>query len=100
MGEALARIALASVGAAVGVSALGAIVAAASGREISGGMAGALYLVGTALFLIGLFPTGGFSVIRGTITRRKPTGSRQEPFFLIGLVLIAVGVVVDITRPF
>jgi hypothetical protein len=50
--------------------------------------------------VIGLFPTGGYSMIRGTITRRKPTGPRQEPFFLIGIVLIALGVVVDVTRPF
>ena len=100
MGEALTRLGLACVGAAVGVGALGAIVAAASGRDVAGGMAGAYYLIGTLLFLIGMFPTGGFSMIRGTITRRKPTGSRQEPVFLIGLVLIAIGVIVDVTRPF
>jgi hypothetical protein len=44
-----------------------------------------------------MFPTGGYSMIRGTITRRKPTGSRQEPVFLIGIVLIALGIVVDLT---
>jgi ATP-binding cassette subfamily F protein 3 len=35
----------------------------------------------------------------GTITRRKPTGARQEAQFLMGLVLIAVGVLLDLTRP-
>jgi hypothetical protein len=39
-------------------------------------------------------------MVRGTLTRRRPTGSRQEPIFLLGLVLIALGVVVDVTRPF
>jgi hypothetical protein len=63
-------------------------------------MAGAYYLVGAGLFLIGMFPTGGFSMIRGTITRRKPTGARQEAQFLMGLALIAVGVLFDLTRPF
>ena len=100
MGEALGRLAVACAASAVGGGALGAIIAAAAGREVSGGMAGAYYLVGTVLFLIGMFPTGGFSMIRGTITRRKPTGSRQEPVFLIGLVLIVIGVIVDVTRPF
>jgi hypothetical protein len=47
-----------------------------------------------------MFPSGGFSMIRGTITRRRPTGARQEPIFLIGLVLIGLGVVVDLARPF
>jgi hypothetical protein len=100
MGEALARLALGCLAAAVAVGAVGALVAAATGHGVSSGMAGAYYLVGTLLFLIGMFPTGGFSMIRGTITRRKPTGSRQEPVFVIGLVLIALGVVADVTRPF
>jgi hypothetical protein len=100
MGEALGRLALATAGTALGVGALGAIVAWATGHSIAGGIAGAYYLVGCALFVIGLFPTGGYSMLRGTITRRKPTGPRQEPFFLIGIVLIALGVVVDVTRPF
>jgi len=100
MGEALGRFALQTLGAIVVVGVLGALVALGTGHDISAGIAGAYYLVGAALFLIGMFPTGGFSMIRGTITRRKPTGSRQEAPFLIGLVLIAVGVLFDLTRPF
>ena len=100
MGEALARLGLATAGAAVGVGAIGAIAAWATGHELSGGMAGAYYLVGCLLFLVGMFPTGGFSMIRGTMSRRRPTGARQEPIFLIGLALIALGVVADVTRPF
>jgi hypothetical protein len=63
-------------------------------------MAAAYYIVGCLLFLIGMFPSGGFSMVRGTLTRRRPTGARQEPIFLLGLVLIALGILVDITRPF
>jgi hypothetical protein len=100
MGEALGRLGLGALGAAVAVGALGAVVAWATGHSVSGGMAGAYYVVGCALFLVGMFPSGGFSMIRGTITRRRPTGARQDPVFLIGLVLIAIGVVVDLTRPF
>ena len=100
MGEALARFALQTLAITVGVCAIGALVAVASGHDIAGGIAGACYLVGAALFLVGMFPTGGFSMIRGTITRRKPTGSRQEAYFLVGLVLIGVGVLFDLTRPF
>jgi hypothetical protein len=100
MGEALGRFALVTLAVAVVVGALGAIIALATDRSISGGIAGAYYLVGVALFLVGMFPTGGFSMIRGTITRRKPTGSRVESYFIIGIVLIALGVVFDLTRPF
>lgn len=100
MGEALGRFALQTLVAAVAVGAIGAIVALATGHDIAGGMAGAYYIVGAGLFIVGMFPTGGFSMIRGTITRRKPTGSRQEAHFVMGIVLIAVGVLFDLTRPF
>jgi hypothetical protein len=100
MGEALGRFALQTVAAVVVVGAVGALVALASGHDAAGGMAGAYYIVGALLFLVGMFPTGGFSMIRGTITRRKPMGSRQEAPFLMGLLLIAVGVLFDLTRPF
>lgn len=100
MGEALGRFALQTLVAAVAVGAIGAIVALATGHDIAGGMAGAYYIVGAGLFIVGMFPTGGFSMIRGTITRRKPTGSRQEAHFVMGILLIAVGVLFDLTRPF
>lgn len=100
MGEALGRFALATAAAAVAVGLLGAVIAWASGHRVSSGVTGAYYIVGCTLFLVGMFPTGGFSMIRGTITRRRPTGAVKEPIFLIGLVLIGLGVVADLTRPF
>jgi hypothetical protein len=100
LGEALARFGLQTLGLAVGVALLGGVVGWATGHSVAGGIAGACYLVGAVLCLIGMFPSGGFSMIRGTITRRKPTGARQEAHFLMGLLLIAVGVLFDLTRPF
>jgi hypothetical protein len=100
MGEVLKRIVLGAVAAAVAVGLLGAIIAWASGRSVSSMMAAAYYIVGCILFLLGMFPSGGFSMFRGTLTRRKPTGSQQEPIFLLGIVLIGLGVLVDVTSPF
>ena len=101
MGEVLARIAVATVGAAVAVGAVGAIIALVTGRDASYGMAIAYYIVGCILVLIALVPTGGYSVLRGTLTRRRPTGARQEPVLLImGVILFALGFLLDVTRPF
>ena len=97
MGEALARFGLGTLATAVGIGGLGAIVGWAAGRSATGGIAAAYYIVGCGPFIVGMFPTGGFSMLRGTITRRRPTGPRQEPFFLVGLVLIGLGVFVDLT---
>ena len=100
LGEVIRRAAIATVASAVAVGLLGGLVGWATGRGVWSIMAAAYYLIGCLLFLIGTFPSGGFSVVRGTLTRRRPTGSRQEPIFLLGLVLIALGVIVDIVRPF
>jgi hypothetical protein len=100
LGDALRRFALQTVAAAIAIGLIGAAVAWGTGHDIAGGIAGAYYLVGAALVLIGMFPTGGFSMIRGTITRRRPTGARQEAHFVMGLLLIGLGVVFDLTRPF
>ncbi len=100
MGEVIKRMLLATVAAAVGIGGVAAVIGWATGHSVSGTMAAAYYLIGSALFLVGMFPTGGYSMIRGTITRRRPIGARQEPVFLLGLVLVGLGVVVDLTRPF
>jgi hypothetical protein len=100
LGEALGRFALQTLAAAVAIGLIGVAVALGTGRSVSGGISGAYYLVGALLFLVGMFPTGGFSMIRGTITRRKPMGARKEAYFVMGLLLIGLGVVFDLTRPF
>ena len=97
MGEALKRMALGAIGAAIALGLIGAAIGWASDRmSISTGIAAAYYVIGSILFLLGMFPTGGFSMIRGTLTRRRPTGSRQEPVFLLGVVLIVLGIIVDL----
>ena len=98
MGEALKRMALGALAAAIVVGLIGAVTGWASDRvTISTGIAAAYYVVGSILFLLGMFPTGGFSMIRGTLTRRRPTGSRQEPVFLLGIILIVLGIIVDLS---
>ena len=77
-----------------------AMTLAQSPIPINTAIAATYYVVGSILFLLGMFPTGGFSMIRGTISRRRPTGSRQEPVFLLGVILIALGILVDVVNPF
>jgi small-conductance mechanosensitive channel len=97
MGEALKRMAVGALAAAIAVGLIGALIGWASDRvAISTGIAAAYYVIGSILFLLGMFPTGGFSMLRGTITRRRPTGARQEPVFLLGIVLIVLGIIVDL----
>jgi hypothetical protein len=100
MGEALKRLALAAVAVVAVLGAVAALFAWATGHTVSGSIAATYYIVGVILFLVGMFPTGGFSLIRGTMTRRRPTGSRQEPLFLLGILLVGLGVVADVVRPF
>ena len=100
MGEVIGRIAIGAVGAAVVVGVVGAVIALATGRDASYGAAIAYYIVGCILVLIALVPTGGYSLMRGTMTRRRPTGARQEPVLLIiGVLLFALGFLLDVTRP-
>lgn len=99
-GEVIKRSLIGTTAAAIVIGGIGALVGHAANRGAATGMAAAYYIVGSILFLLGMFPSGGFSVFSGTLTRRRPTGSRQEPIFLLGIVLIALGVIVDLTNPF
>jgi hypothetical protein len=99
MGDALKRMAIGTAAAAAALGLLGAIIAWATGHGLSGTIAAVYYICGSLLFLVGMFPTGGYSMIRGTITRRRPIGARQEPIFLLGVVLIGLGVIFDLTNP-
>jgi hypothetical protein len=53
------------------------------------------------VFLVGSFPTGGFSLLRGR-TRRRPTGGAPfaVPSMLLGVILIGIGVAFDLFKPF
>jgi hypothetical protein len=83
------------------VGLVGALIAFIRGRGYNTSIALAYYFVGGIVFLVGSFPTGGFSLTRGR-TRRRPTGGGAfaGPSMLLGTLLIGVGVLVDITQPF
>jgi len=100
LSDAIGRALLITVVVAVALGLLGAVVAWAANRSVSTTVAGTYYIIGSVLFLVGMFPSGGFSAARGTVTRRRPMGSNVDPTFLLGLVLIGLGVVADVTRPF
>ena len=86
-----------AAGVVVALGLLGAIIALAANRDVSSTVAATYYIIGCLLFLVGMFPSGGYSLLRGTMTRRRPLGSRFEPTLLLGLALIAIGVAVDVT---
>jgi hypothetical protein len=98
LGEALRIGVLIAAGVAAGVGLIGALIAWAADRHFASTMALTYYFVGCILFIVGMFPSGGFSVIRGTITRRKPTGAGPKPLMLLGLLLIGLGVLADFSR--
>jgi hypothetical protein len=93
--------ALGALGSVVGVGLIGAAVAWARGRGINTSIALAYYFVGSLVFLVGSFPTGGFSLARGR-SRRRPTGGGPFaiPSMLLGALLIGLGVAFDIAQPF
>jgi hypothetical protein len=86
-----------AVGVVIALGLLGAIGAVAADRDVSSTVAATYYIIGCVLFLVGMFPSGGYSLLRGTMTRRRPLGSRFEPTLLLGVALVALGVVVDVT---
>ncbi len=98
LGESFKIGGLIAVGVAVGVGLLGALIALIGDRNYSSTIALSYYLVGCVLFIVGMFPSGGFSMIKGTITRRKPIGAGPKPLMLLGLLLIGLGVIADFSR--
>jgi hypothetical protein len=96
LGEALLRFAFVCVAAAVALAAVASAFALLTGHGVTTTISVAYYLVGSLLFLIGVYPTGGFSLVRGTMTRRRPIGAREEPIFLVGVVLVTLGAIIDL----
>jgi hypothetical protein len=92
--------AMGTVGSIVAVGLIGAVIAWARGRGINSSIALAYYFVGSVVFLVGSFPSGGFSLIRGR-TPRRPTGGGPfaVPSMLLGVILIGIGVAFDVFKP-
>jgi len=90
-----------TVGSILMVGLVGALVAWIRGRGYNTSVALAYYFVGGIVFLVGSFPTGGFSLTRGR-TKRRPMGGGAfaGPSMLLGTLLIGAGVLVDFTHPF
>jgi hypothetical protein len=90
-----------TLGSIVGVGLIGVVIAWARGHGINSSIALSYYFVGSVVFLVGSFPTGGFSLMRGR-SRRRPTGGGPFalPSMLLGVILIGVGVAFDIVKPF
>ena len=89
------------LGSIVAVGLIGAAIGWARGRGINSSIALAYYLVGSVVFLVGSFPTGGFSLMRGR-TQRRPIGGGAFaiPSMLLGAIMIGIGVAFDILQPF
>lgn len=89
-----------TIGSIIVVGLVGAVVAWARGRHVNSSIAAAYYFVGALIFLVGSFPTGGFSLFRGR-TRRRPIGGGAFalPSMLLGAFLIGVGVLFDLIQP-
>jgi hypothetical protein len=90
------RFLLATGAAAVAIAFIGLLIAWASANGVVSSVASAYYIFGSLVFLVGMIPTGGFSLFRGTITQRRPMGARREPTLFIGLALIAIGLALDL----
>jgi hypothetical protein len=62
----------------------------------------AYYILGSLIVLAGSFPTGGIAVLRSRTTQRRPTGATGYalPSMLLGAVLIGLGALVDVYKPF
>jgi hypothetical protein len=90
-----------TIGSVLAVGLIGGVIAWARGRGINSSIALAYYFVGSVVFLVGSFPTGGYSLIRGR-TPRRPTGGGAfaVPSMLLGAILIGIGVAFDIMQPF
>ncbi len=90
-----------AAGAIVVTGLIGALIAWLRGKNVDPSMALAYYFVGSIVFLVGSFPSGGFSLVRGR-SQRRPIGGGAfaAPSMLLGALLIGVGVAVDITHPF
>ena len=88
-------------GAVVAAGLVGVLLALLRGRT-NGSIALGYYIVGSLIVIAGGFPSGGIAGMRTRTTQRRPTGASGYalPSMLLGAVLIGVGTLVDVYKPF
>ncbi len=93
--------ALVVAGAIIAAGLLGALLVALRGRTNTS-IALGYYILGSIIVLAGSFPSGGIAGLRTRTTQRRPMGSSGYalPSMLLGAVLIGVGTLVDVYKPF
>jgi hypothetical protein len=92
---------LVTAGAIVIAGLLGALIALLRGHA-NPSIAVGYYIVGSLLVIAGGFPSGGIAGMRTRTTQRRPTGASGYalPSMLLGALLIGVGALVDVYKPF
>jgi hypothetical protein len=92
--------AAAGLGSVVLVGLLGMIAAWVHGGSVSAGMAYAYYVVGCIALLVG--GSAGAFAPPGGRPRRGPIGDEAfaTPAILLGVLLVGLGVLFDVTNPF
>jgi hypothetical protein len=97
-----ARLFLAVVaGAILAAGLLGGLFALVRGQTNTS-IALAYYILGSLVVIAGFLPGGGIAGLRTRTEQRRPLGASGYalPSLLLGAVLVAVGVLVDVYHPF
>jgi len=84
------------------IGVVGALIAVVRSVNFNSTISLAYYISGSVIFLVGAFPRGGFSVVRGRTTQRHPTGGGPYavPTMILGVALIGVGLLIEWTGLF
>lgn len=92
---------LVTVGAIVASGLFGGLIALLRGKT-NASVALGYYILGSVVVIAGSFPGGGIAGMRSRTTQRRPTGATgyAVPSLLLGAVLIGVGTLVDVYKPF
>jgi len=92
---------LVALGSIVVAGLFGGLLALLRGRTNTS-IALGYYILGSIVVLAGSFPGGGVAGLRTRTTQRRPTGATGYalPSLLLGAVLIGVGMLVDVYKPF
>jgi hypothetical protein len=90
-----------AVGSILAAGLFGGLLALVRGRA-NPSIALGYYILGSVVVIAGSVPSGGIAGVRTRTTQRRPTGATGYalPSLLLGVVLIGVGTLVDVYKPF